>query len=100
MTKKIIIRFLVLSSWGILSLLLLNACWSARCPKVTCRVQVEHRHGDRYYRPRQAFSWMYTPRYKHVRTSNYAGAGPNQVETKKAWYKKIIPSRNSNKPRK
>lgn len=99
MTKKSLLRFIGLCSIGLVSLLSLNACWSARCPRETCRVQVEHRHGDRYYRPRQAFSWMYTARYKHVRTSNYAGAGPNQVETKKAWYKKILPTKKTNKPR-
>lgn len=99
MTKKSIVRFNALLSIGLLSILMLNSCWSARCPKRTCHVQVEHRHGDRYFRPRQAFSWMYTPRYKHVRISNYAGAGPNQVEAKKAWYKKILPTQKPNKPR-
>jgi hypothetical protein len=48
----------------------LGSCWSARCPRTTCRVRVEHRHGDLYYRPREAWSWMWTPRYKHVRNPN------------------------------
>ena len=49
------------------TLCLLSACWSARCPYQTCRVKLEHRHGVGYFRPNVAFSWMWTPRYKHIR---------------------------------
>lgn len=49
------------------TLCLLSACWSARCPHKTCRVKVEHRHGAGYFRPNLPFSWMWTPRYKHIR---------------------------------
>lgn len=82
-------------------LFFMTSCWSARCPRVTCRVQVEHRHGEKYYRPRAALSWMWTPRYKHVRTAQVAGAGPNQIEAKKPWYKVWEPkkSNKSKKPR-
>ncbi len=50
----------------------LVGCWSARCPRATCHVRVEHRHGENYYRPHEALSWMWTPRYKHVRSVSYA----------------------------
>jgi hypothetical protein len=80
---------------------LMSSCWSARCPRATCRVRVEHRHGDKYFRPRAAMSWMWTPRYKHVRTAQVAGAGPNQIEAKKPWYKVWGPkaTNKSQKPR-
>jgi hypothetical protein len=66
--------------------LMMSACWSARCPRETCRVRVEHRHGESYYRPREAFSWMWTPRYKHVRVG---ANGQKEVITSKPWYKII-----------
>jgi len=73
-------RFIVL----IISCLLLGAgltsCWSARCPRTTCRVRVEHRHGELYYRPREALSWMWTPRYKHVRNPNSPLSARNKVK--------------------
>ncbi|MFL0162927.1 hypothetical protein [Aquirufa salirivi] len=79
----------------------MSSCWSARCPRETCRVRVEHRHGESYYRPREAFSWMWTPRYKHVRTSNYATIGPNKPTKKRAWYQFYKPADrvSSKKPR-
>lgn len=86
MINKLVFRILVLViGWGYL--VFASSCWSARCPRVTCRVRVEHRHGEKYYRPRAPLSWMWTPRYKHVRTGQVAGAGPNQIEAKKPWYK-------------
>lgn len=65
----------------------MSSCWSARCPRETCRVRVEHRHGELYFRPREAFSWMWTPRYKHVRTPNYALMGVQGIQKKKVWYR-------------
>jgi hypothetical protein len=73
----------------------MSSCWSARCPRETCHVRVEHRHGDLYYRPREAFSWMWTPRYKHVRTPNYALMGVQGIKKKKVWYRFLI--RNTKK---
>ena len=76
------------SYWNVLLLAILamtmTACWSARCPRETCRVRVEHRHGESYYRPREAMSWMWTPRYKHVRVG---ANGQKEVITTKPWYK-------------
>ena len=66
--------------------MILSACWSARCPRETCRVRVEHRHGESYYRPREAMSWMWTPRYKHVRVGKNK---KKEVVTAKPWYKII-----------
>ncbi len=83
----------------IVVMILMTSCWSARCPRETCRVRVEHRHGERYFRPRAAMSWMWTPRYKHVRTVQVAGAGPNQIQAKKPWYKVWEP-KNTNKSKK
>ncbi len=40
-------------------------------------------------------SWMYTSRYKHVRTAQVAGAGPNQIEAKKPWFKVWGPKINN-----
>ena len=74
--------------------LMMTSCWSSRCPRATCRVRVEHRHGDKYFRPRATMSWMWTPRYKHVRTAQVAGAGPNQIEAKNPWYKVWGPKTN------
>ena len=75
-------------AFGLISTLcLLSACWSARCPYQTCRVKVEHRHGVGYYRPNVAFSWMWTPRYKHVRVG---ANGQKEVVTSKPWYKLIV----------
>lgn len=65
----------------------LSGCWSARCPRDTCRVRVEHRHGDSFFRPREAFSWMWTPRYKHARVANYAQLMSQGKLEKKAWYR-------------
>jgi hypothetical protein len=64
--------------------LVMSGCWSARCPRTTCRVRVEHRHGEAYYRPREAMSWMWTPRYKHVRVG---ANGQKVVIARKPWYK-------------
>ena len=90
--RILILGFLVVFLFGITS------CWSARCPRESCRVQVEHRHGEQYFRPRAAFSWMYTPRYKHIRKSPIA-AGPNQPAVKNPWYKFKKPSKPASKPR-
>lgn len=76
-------------SWLIVLLLTigLSSCWSPRCPRPTCRVRVEHRHNTSYYRPREAFSWVWSRKYKHVRTIDYAAAGPNSVEKVRIWDK-------------
>lgn len=66
-------------------LLGLSGCWSARCPKVNCKVQVEHRHGDQFYRPRTPLSWTWSRSYRHVRANTNVGRGPNQMEKKKIW---------------
>ncbi|NQW77245.1 MAG: hypothetical protein HQ448_10600 [Cytophagales bacterium] len=80
----------------------MSSCWSARCPRGTCRVRVEHRHGESYFRPREAFSWMWTPRYKHVRTPNYALMGAPGAQKKKVWYRFLSrnPKITTQKPRK
>lgn len=94
MTGKLRFKFLgYVVLMGLMTLV--SSCWSARCPRETCKVRVEHRHGESYYRPRAAFSWMWTPRYKHVRTGQIAGAGPNQFENKSPWYK--VWGKNKNK---
>ena len=82
----------------VLMLFSLTSCWSARCPRVTCRVRVEHRHGERYFRPREALSWMWTPRYKHVRTPEL---GKNAGPPKKFLNLLILPSKkvSAKKPR-
>lgn len=98
--------FVRLKYRGVISVLLMafmffmTSCWSARCPRETCRVRVEHRHGDRYFRPRAAMSWMWTPRYKHVRTVQIAGAGPNQIQAKNPWYKVWGPKNSNNSKKK
>lgn len=74
--------------WNVLfvafTAMMLSACWSVRCPRETCRVRVEHRHGEGYYRPREAMSWMWTPRYKHVRVG---ANGQKEMVTVNPWYK-------------
>lgn len=79
----------------------LVGCWSARCPRATCRVRVEHRHGDGFYRPHEAFSWMWTPHYKHVRVVPYAELVNKSSKTKRLWLRifKPIPKVSEKKPR-
>ena len=91
--------FLALGLVG--TLCLLSACWSARCPYETCRVKVEHRHGVGYYRPNVAFSWMWTPRYKHVRTVSYAELATKSSKPKQIWNRifKPSPKVSAQKPR-
>lgn len=70
-----------------LVIFLMCSCWSPRCPRKNCRVKVEHRHGSHYYRPREALSWMWSRKYQHIRTPDYAAAGPNSLEKVKIWDK-------------
>ncbi|MEY4954002.1 MAG: hypothetical protein RI981_87 [Bacteroidota bacterium] len=91
----------MLLSLGCFFCLCLAGCWSARCPRATCHVRVEHRHGDNYYRPHEAFSWMWTPRYKHVRTVSYAELATKSSKPKQIWKRIFKPSPNvsAQKPR-
>ncbi|WP_395767795.1 hypothetical protein [Aquirufa sp.] len=79
----------------------LSGCWSARCPRETCRVRVEHRHGEKYFRPHEAFSWMWTPRYKHVRSVSYAELANKTSKPKRIWNRifKPTPKVSAQKPR-
>ncbi len=82
-------------------LLSLGGCWSARCPRETCRVRVEHRHGENYFRPHEALSWMWTPRYKHVRAVSYSEVAAKSSKTKRLWIRvfKPAPKVSAQKPR-
>lgn len=77
---------------GCFTCLGLAGCWSARCPRETCRVRVEHLHGENYYRPHEAFSWMWTPRYKHVRSVSYAEVAAKSSKTKRIWARIFKPA--------
>jgi hypothetical protein len=80
---------LVLGSFVSLGLV---GCWSARCPRATCHVRVEHRHGENYFRPHEALSWMWTPRYKHVRKVSYAELATKSSKPKRVWNRIFKPS--------
>ena len=103
MVQKSFSRTFFLLCLGSLLSLSLVGCWSARCPRETCRVRVEHRHGENYYRPHEAFSWMWTPRYKHVRTVSYAelAAKSSNAKPKRIWNRifKPSPKVSAQKPR-
>ncbi|MEK6547981.1 MAG: hypothetical protein AABZ56_06665 [Bacteroidota bacterium] len=89
---------LVLGSFVSLGLV---GCWSARCPRATCHVRVEHRHGENYFRPHEALSWMWTPRYKHVRKVSYAELATKSSKPKRVWNRifKPSPKVSAQKPR-
>ncbi len=89
---------LVLGSFVSLGLI---GCWSARCPRATCHVRVEHRHGENYFRPHEALSWMWTPRYKHVRKVSYAELATKSSKPKRVWNRifKPSPKVSAQKPR-
>ena len=89
---------LVLGSFVSLGLV---GCWSARCPRATCHVRVEHRHGENYFRPHEALSWMWTPRYKHVRKVSYAELATKSSKPKRVWNRifKPTPKVSAQKPR-
>ncbi|MFM1912523.1 MAG: hypothetical protein RIR51_361 [Bacteroidota bacterium] len=61
---------------------------------------VEHRHESSYYRPREAFSWIWSRKYKHIRTMDYAAEGPNSTEKVRIWNKilKRTKRKNRNQP--
>jgi hypothetical protein len=101
MGKKYFSRSCLLLVLGCVSCLGLVGCWSARCPRETCHVRVEHRHGENYYRPHEALSWMWTPRYKHVRTVSYAEVAAKSSKTKRIWTRifKPSPKVSAQKPR-
>ncbi|MEN9959441.1 MAG: hypothetical protein RLZZ474_1685 [Bacteroidota bacterium] len=94
-------RTFLLLGLGCVFCLSLVGCWSARCPRATCHVRVEHRHGENYYRPHEALSWMWTPRYKHVRTVSYAELAKKDSKPKRLLNRifKPSPKVSAQKPR-
>lgn len=94
-------RTFLLLSLGCVFCLGLAGCWSARCPRATCHVRVEHRHGENYYRPHEALSWMWTPRYKHVRSVSYSELAKKESKPKQLLNRifKPSPKVSAQKPR-
>ncbi len=92
MVQKSFYRTAYLLFVGCFLALFLGGCWSARCPRATCHVRVEHRHGESYYRPHEAFSWMWAPHYKHVRSVSYAELAAKSSKPKRIWSRLFKPS--------
>ncbi len=87
--------------FGLLGIQLQSCIWAKRCPQPSCRVAKEHRHEGQVFRPRAAFSWIYTK--KHLpftaKKKDEQDASKINRKAKQPQYRYLLPGESLGKPK-